>query len=170
MWMQRAALVLLVSLSAFAPDARAAESSPQDAMHQVIPGDDLHLIAGYYYGDARQWPRIWEANRDQVRNPNRIEKGQLLRIPDVTPPAEPYPDFVARARAAVARALGPGKAEATPPPELEVRISGESPSGPATAPGAQEGEAGPAAPPPTAQPTAPPTALPPPPPPPAPRP
>ncbi|MCK7503505.1 MAG: DEAD/DEAH box helicase family protein [Desulfobacterales bacterium] len=29
-----------------------------------LPGDCLHLIAGYYYGDTRLWERIWKANRD----------------------------------------------------------------------------------------------------------
>ncbi len=69
-----------------------------DTLHEVVRGDDLHFIAGYYYGDARQWERIWRANRWQVANPNRIERGMLLRIPGPTPPGEPYADFVARAR------------------------------------------------------------------------
>jgi hypothetical protein len=71
---------------------------PQDALHEVLPGDNLHLIAGYYYGDCRQWERIWEANRKPVRNPNLLERGIVLRIPDVTIPDESYTDFVARVR------------------------------------------------------------------------
>jgi hypothetical protein len=70
----------------------------QDALHEVGPGDNLHLIAGYYYGDARQWERIWQENRKQVPNPNLLERGTLLRIPAVTIPSEPYTDFVARVR------------------------------------------------------------------------
>ncbi|MGH7378365.1 MAG: hypothetical protein ACREKK_13230, partial [Candidatus Methylomirabilales bacterium] len=30
---------------------------PVEALHQVQREDNLHLIAAYYYGDARQWPR-----------------------------------------------------------------------------------------------------------------
>jgi hypothetical protein len=82
---------------------------PQDALHEVMPGDNLHLIAGYYYGDARQWERIWEANRAPIPNPNRIARGMVLRIPDVTIPVEPYPDFVARTR----RSFVPGEAPAS---------------------------------------------------------
>jgi nucleoid-associated protein YgaU len=32
------------------------------------------------YGDAPQWPRIFEANRDQIRNADLIFPGQVLRI------------------------------------------------------------------------------------------
>ena len=97
-------MVSLVTLSTRLESSAAAVTSPaQDALHEVLPGDDLRLIAGYYYGDARQWERIWNANRDQIRNPNRIEQGSLLRIPDATVPTESYADFVARAR----RSLSP---------------------------------------------------------------
>lgn len=135
MWIARASLSFLASLLAIgaavvAPhvaDAAAESAGVQDAVHQVMPGDDLHLIAGYYYGDARQWERIWDANRDQIRNPNVIERGALLRIPDAAAPAQPYPDFVARTRPGYP---GPGEARsgpaaAPPAPQVEVRIMGE---------------------------------------------
>jgi hypothetical protein len=97
-------MVSLVALPTRLESSAAAATAPsQDALHEVLPGDDLRLIAGYYYGDTRQWERIWNANRDQVRNPNRIERGSLLRIPDATVPTESYADFVARAR----RSLSP---------------------------------------------------------------
>ena len=155
MWIARASLSFLARLLAIgavvvAPHvagAAAESAAVQDAVHQVMPGDDLHLIAGYYYGDARQWERIWGANRDQIRNPNVIERGTLLRIPDAAAPTQPYPDFVARTRPAQP---GPGEARsgpaaaqpaAPPAPQVEVRIMGEEqPAGrtpseaPATAP------------------------------------
>jgi hypothetical protein len=90
-----------------------------------MPEDNLHLIAGYYYGDARQWERIWQANKSQIRNPNLIERGALLRIPDAEVPAQPYPDFVARTRASAALAAGPTQPAAPAAPEVEVRIMGE---------------------------------------------
>lgn len=126
------ALVVLVPRSARA--ATAAE--PHDVLHQVMPGDDLRLIAGYYFGDTRQWERIWQANKDQVRDPNRIQEGALLRIPDATVPAEPYADFVARARRPRMPEAAPAAAQAPPAPPVEVRISGEQPTTPASpAPG-----------------------------------
>jgi hypothetical protein len=96
------------------PAASAAAESPQDALHEVLPGDNLHLLAGYYYGDARQWERIWQANRDQVRDPNQITRGALLRVPDATPPAEAYVDFVARTHRAQQSAASPAQAETAP--------------------------------------------------------
>ena len=143
----RASLLILVSLvgvgaiAARPADVAAAEAAgPQDALHQVMPGDDLHLITGYYYGDARRWERIWHANRDQVPNPNRVERGLLLRIPNAAVPAEPYADFIARARPAPSQVGRGVKADVPPVPEIPVPIARESP--PAAAP------ATPAAPPP----------------------
>ena len=90
-----------------------AQPEGQDALHEVLPGDNLHLIAGYYYGDCRQWERIWKANRKPVRNPNLLTEGMILRIPDVTTPEEQYTDFVARVRrsptSAAAYHLPPGR-------------------------------------------------------------
>jgi nucleoid-associated protein YgaU len=51
------------------------------AQHTVVSGDTLSGIARQVYGDANQWPRIFEANRDQIANPNLIFPGQVLRVP-----------------------------------------------------------------------------------------
>jgi len=75
--------VLAAAGAVYAQDAaKPAGDMPQKVMrvHEVKAGEDLHLIAGYYYGDARQWKRIWEMNKKEVRNPNRISVGQMLNI------------------------------------------------------------------------------------------
>ena len=51
------------------------------AQYTVVAGDTLSAIAQQWYGDATQWPRIFEANRDQIANPNLIFPGQVLRVP-----------------------------------------------------------------------------------------
>lgn len=51
------------------------------AVYTVAAGDTLSAIAARWYGDATQWPRIYEANRHQIANPNLIFVGQLLRVP-----------------------------------------------------------------------------------------
>jgi nucleoid-associated protein YgaU len=51
------------------------------AQHTVVSGDTLSGIAQQWYGDATQWPRIFEANRDQIADPNLIFPGQTLRVP-----------------------------------------------------------------------------------------
>jgi nucleoid-associated protein YgaU len=50
-------------------------------LYQVQRGDDLHWLAAKFYGDARQWVKIYEANRSAIRNPNRLKVGQTLTIP-----------------------------------------------------------------------------------------
>lgn len=49
--------------------------------HTVAKGDTLSAIAKTYYGDASKYPRIFEANRDQLSNPDLIKPGQVLKIP-----------------------------------------------------------------------------------------
>ncbi len=49
--------------------------------YTVVAGDTLGSIAQRFYGDPSQWRRIFEANRDQISNPDRIFPGQVLRIP-----------------------------------------------------------------------------------------
>ena len=50
-------------------------------MHDVVAGDTLSAIAKKYYGDASKYHRIFEANRDQLSDPDKIKAGQRLRIP-----------------------------------------------------------------------------------------
>ena len=61
-----------------APPSQAATA---ERWHQVVSGDSLSKLAAKYYGDGRQWMRIFEANRDSVTDPDRIKIGQRLRIP-----------------------------------------------------------------------------------------
>jgi hypothetical protein len=77
--------------------ARCAE---QRVEHTIRPGDNLHLIAGYYYRDPRQWTRIWKANRKTVTAPSRILPGKTLRIEGSAGLSWeiPYEDFRSRVR------------------------------------------------------------------------
>jgi nucleoid-associated protein YgaU len=47
----------------------------------VQPGDTLSAIARRFYGDASLHPRAFEANTNQLSNPDLIFPGQVLRIP-----------------------------------------------------------------------------------------
>lgn len=49
--------------------------------YTVKKGDTLSHIAKAHYGRASQWKRIFEANRDQLDDPDRIKPGQVLKIP-----------------------------------------------------------------------------------------
>jgi nucleoid-associated protein YgaU len=48
---------------------------------EVAAGDTLGAIAQQVYGDAALFPRIFEANRDQIFDPDLIYPGQVLRVP-----------------------------------------------------------------------------------------
>ncbi len=50
--------------------------------HTVVRGDTLAGIARERYGDATKWPRIFEANRHQLNDPDQISVGQVLRVPE----------------------------------------------------------------------------------------
>jgi nucleoid-associated protein YgaU len=47
----------------------------------VTKGESLWKIAERYYGDGSLYPKIFEANRDVLKDPDKIKVGQRLRIP-----------------------------------------------------------------------------------------
>jgi nucleoid-associated protein YgaU len=49
--------------------------------YTVQPGDTLSKVAKAQLGNAGDYLRIFEANRDQLSDPDTIEPGQVLRIP-----------------------------------------------------------------------------------------
>jgi nucleoid-associated protein YgaU len=50
--------------------------------YTVKSGDSLSRIAKSQYGDASKWKRIYEANKDKIKNPDLIYPGQEFTIPD----------------------------------------------------------------------------------------
>jgi nucleoid-associated protein YgaU len=66
--------------SSTAPEAPAPQQA--DRTYTVVKGDSLSKIAKRFYGDAQQWRRIYEANRDQIQNPDLIHPGQTFRVPE----------------------------------------------------------------------------------------
>ena len=50
-------------------------------VYSVKPGDNLSKIAKHFYGDSNEYMRIFYANRDKLRDPDRIQVGQQLTIP-----------------------------------------------------------------------------------------
>jgi nucleoid-associated protein YgaU len=52
------------------------------AEHTVAPGDSLSTLAKKYYGDAYQYPKIYEFNKEVIGDdPNVIVDGTVLKIP-----------------------------------------------------------------------------------------
>ena len=51
--------------------------------YTVAKGDTLSHIAKEHYGKAGKWRAIFEANRDQIDDPDKIFPGQVLKIPAI---------------------------------------------------------------------------------------
>jgi nucleoid-associated protein YgaU len=51
-------------------------------IHEVVSGETLSKISKHYYGDANKYMKIFEANKDILKNPDLIKIGQKLKIPD----------------------------------------------------------------------------------------
>jgi len=68
--------------------------------HTIRAGDNLHLIAGYYYGNPREWKNIWKTNRKTLTRPDRLTPGKVLRIGGFTDDGllGSYDDFRSRVR------------------------------------------------------------------------
>ena len=61
------------------PQAKIPEKSHK--VYAVKKGDNLSSIAKSKYGKESQWTKIYDANKDKVKNPNLIYPGQKLIIP-----------------------------------------------------------------------------------------
>ncbi len=72
--------------SSTAPEAKTPEMADAAApterrTYTVKSGDSLSKIAQREYGDAGAWKRIYEANKDEIKNPDLIYPGQKFIIP-----------------------------------------------------------------------------------------
>ena len=56
-------------------------SSSGGSTYTVKSGDTLSKIAKNLYGDANKYKKIFEANKDILKDPNMIKVGQVLKIP-----------------------------------------------------------------------------------------
>jgi nucleoid-associated protein YgaU len=62
-------------------NVKGGSSSTATKVYTVVSGDSLSKIAKREYGDANAWPKIFEANKDILKDPNKIQPGQKLKIP-----------------------------------------------------------------------------------------
>jgi LysM repeat protein len=56
-------------------------AAPPARTYTVVRTDCLWKIAQRFYGNGALWPRIFDANRNQIKNPNLIYPGQVFVIP-----------------------------------------------------------------------------------------
>lgn len=70
-----------VALLAADVDVGEPENAAGDRYYVVEPGDSLAYIALQFYGNTNDYTKIFEANRNLIRNPEKINVGQRLLIP-----------------------------------------------------------------------------------------
>ncbi len=68
------------STTAAAPGVATGSGNPR--VHNVVSGDTLSAIAKKYYGNASDYMKIFNANRDVLTDPDKIKPGQKLTIPE----------------------------------------------------------------------------------------
>lgn len=59
----------------------AAPASPSSKTYTVKSGDTLSRIAKEHLGNAADYMKIFNLNKDQLSNPDMIQPGQVLRLP-----------------------------------------------------------------------------------------
>ena len=75
---------LTVDITADAPAAGGGSSNQPASGGQtytVKSGDTLSKLAKQYYGDAGEYMKIYNANTDKLKDPDKIDVGQVLTIP-----------------------------------------------------------------------------------------
>jgi len=58
-----------------------AEPADESRWYTVVRGDTLSAISKSQYGNANEYPKIFEANKPMLTSPDKIYPGQVLRIP-----------------------------------------------------------------------------------------
>jgi nucleoid-associated protein YgaU len=62
-------------------NVQSGSSSTATKIYVVVSGDSLSKIAKREYGNANEWKRIFDANQDLLKDPDKIFPGQKLKIP-----------------------------------------------------------------------------------------
>ncbi|WP_457105500.1 LysM peptidoglycan-binding domain-containing protein [Methylobacterium sp. P5_C11] len=55
---------------------------PRIETARIVRGDNLWTISRRTYGEGERYTLIYDANQDQVRDPDLIYPGQVLALPD----------------------------------------------------------------------------------------
>ena len=75
------ACLVVVSVAANADTKVKSRQTSGGQTYEVTSGDTLSKISKQFYGDANEYMRIFYANRDKLKDPDKIQVGQQLVIP-----------------------------------------------------------------------------------------
>jgi nucleoid-associated protein YgaU len=80
-WQKDVVADIKVTGGGTAKPAAAAAAAVATRTYTVKAGDTLSKIAKEHLGNANAYMKIFEANKDQLSDPDKIKPGQVLRIP-----------------------------------------------------------------------------------------
>jgi LysM domain len=80
-WQKDVVADIRVKPGAQQPAAQQRGTTGTEQTYTVQAGDTLSAIAKKYLGDANAYTEIFNANRDQLTDPDKIKPGQVLKIP-----------------------------------------------------------------------------------------
>jgi len=83
-WPQEVVADIQASPSSASSSSAPSSTSAAGSTYTVVKGDTLSKIAQELLGKASAYTQIFEANRDQLDNPDHIKPGQVLKIPTRT--------------------------------------------------------------------------------------
>jgi nucleoid-associated protein YgaU len=105
------------------PDVNDRKAAPDERSVRVRRGDTLSSIAKEAYGAESDWPRVWQANRSQLSDPDELLPGMRLVLPEDEPkitPAVHEDRRVARQQQADQEQQPPASPPAEPIPHTEA--------------------------------------------------
>lgn len=70
-----------VVIPAFDDNREMQAAVPEYEDYVIQDGDTLQKISKKFYGSYSQWTRIYDANKDVLKDPNRVRSGIKIRIP-----------------------------------------------------------------------------------------
>jgi len=78
---KRPKIVAVTKTATTTSSSRATKPASSNKSYTVKKGDSLWKIAKQMYGNGSQYNKIYEANKDKIKNPSLIYAGQVLKIP-----------------------------------------------------------------------------------------
>lgn len=64
------------------PEEKAEVAAEEEFItYKVQKGDTLQKISSKFYGTTKKWRKIFLANQDKLKTPDKVYPGQVLRIP-----------------------------------------------------------------------------------------
>jgi nucleoid-associated protein YgaU len=70
-----------ITESSIPETAESAPSVPNVEKYTVQKGDTLQKISQKFYGTTKKWNKIYEANKETLKGPNKIYPGQVIDVP-----------------------------------------------------------------------------------------